>query len=320
MVLTRSFDAQAVSLQRTGQLGTYASSLGQEAVSTGLAAAMANDDILLPSFREHGAQLWRGVTMEELFLYWGGDERGSDFSRQPLDFPISVTVGGHAPHAVGLAVALQVRGQVNAVVCVIGDGATSKGDVYEAMNFAGVRCAPLVFVINNNQWAISTPIHKQTASQTLAQKAVAAGIPGEQVDGNDVFAVRERVQAALERARGGKGPSVVEALTYRLADHTTADDASRYREDAETASRWKLEPVLRLRRFMEGNDFWDSAREQALLVECEERVKRSATAYLEIEPQPPESMFDFLYESLPADLAGQRDSLARHGEVHEPDE
>jgi pyruvate dehydrogenase E1 component alpha subunit len=319
MVLTRSFDAQAISLQRTGQLGTYASSLGQEAVSTGLAAAMADDDILLPSFREHGAQLWRGVTMEELFLYWGGDERGSDFSSQPLDFPVSVTVGGHAPHATGLAMALQLRGQLNAVVCVIGDGATSKGDVYEAMNFAGVRRAPLVFVINNNQWAISTPVQTQTAAQTLAQKAIAAGIPGEQVDGNDVFAVRDRIHAALERARTGKGPSVVEALTYRLADHTTADDASRYRDDAETADRWKLEPVLRLRRFMEANGFWDSAREQALLEECEERVRRAAAAYLDIEPQPPESMFDYLYASLPADLVGQRESLARRGEVHKPD-
>ena len=319
MVLTRSFDAQAISLQRTGQLGTYASSLGQEAVSIGLAAAMADDDILLPSFREHGAQLWRGVAMEELFLYWGGDERGSDFASQRRDFPVSVTVGGHAPHATGLAIAQQVRGLKNAVVCVLGDGATSKGDVYEAMNFAGIRRAPVVFVITNNQWAISTPVKTQTAAQTLAQKAIAAGIPGEQVDGNDVFAVRDRVHTALERGRAGEGPTVVEALTYRLADHTTADDASRYREDSETASHWKLEPVLRLRRFMEGSGFWDSPREQALLQDCEARVKRAVAVYLDTEPQPPASIFDYLYASLPADLARQRESLTQRSEVHKPD-
>lgn len=319
MVLTRSFDSRAIALQRTGQLGTYASSLGQEAVSTGLAAAMAADDILLPSFREHGAQLWRGVTMQELFLYWGGDERGSDFSGQPLDFPIAVTVGGHAPHAAGLAIALQIREMKNAVVCVIGDGATSKGEVYEAMNFAGVRRAPLVFVINNNQWAISTPAKAQTAAQTLAQKAIAAGIPGEQVDGNDVFAVRDRVGAALDRARAGEGPSVVEALTYRLADHTTADDASRYRDDSETGAHWKLEPILRLRRFMESNGLWDAPREHELLADCEERVGQAATSYLDTEPQAPESMFDYLYESIPADLSGQREWVANRGEGHKAD-
>lgn len=318
MVLTRTFDAQAVALQRTGRLGTYASSLGQEAVSTGLAAAMADDDILVPSFREHGAQLWRGVTMVELFQYWGGDERGSNFAAQPLDFPVSVTVGGHAPHAAGLAMAQQVRGLNNAVVCVIGDGATSKGDVYEAMNFAGVRRAPLVFVINNNQWAISTPLAAQTAAETLAQKAIAAGIPGEQVDGNDVIAVRDRVGAALARARAGEGPSVIEALTYRLADHTTADDASRYRDDSETGAHWKQEPVLRLRQYMESEDLWNSDREQALLRECEESVNQAVADYLAIEPQAPESMFDYLYATLPADLAEQRKLLAMRGEAESP--
>ena len=315
MVLTRSFDAHAVALQRTGRLGTYASSLGQEAASTGLAMAMGQDDILVPSFREHGAQLLRGVAMEELFLYWGGDERGSDFRDQPLDFPVSVTVGGHAPHATGLAMALQIRGCNNAVVCVIGDGATSKGDVYEAMNFAGVRAAPVVFVINNNEWAISTPRNSQSAATTLAQKAIAAGIPGEQVDGNDVIAVRDRVGAALDRARAGEGPAVIEALTYRLADHTTADDASRYRDDAETSSRWEFEPVLRLRRYMENAGHWNSDQEQALLADCEERVGRAAAAYLDSAPQAPETMFDYLYASLPADLSEQRARVAARGEA-----
>jgi len=314
MVLTRCFDARAVALQRTGRLGTYASSLGQEAVSTGLAAAMQPADVLVPSFREHGAQLWRGVSMEELLLYWGGDERGSNFGQQPQDFPVSVTVGGHAPHAVGLAMALQHRGVQQAVVCVMGDGATSKGDVYEAMNLAGVRAAPVVFVVSNNQWAISVPRARQTAAATLAQKAIAAGIPGEQVDGNDVIAVRDRVACALDAARAGKGPALLEALTYRLADHTTSDDASRYRDEAEVSARWAAEPIVRLRRFMEAGKHWDAKREEALLAQCEQEVEQAAQRYLASEPQPPEAMFDFVYASLPRELARQRDEMLRGAE------
>ncbi|HXF86794.1 MAG TPA: thiamine pyrophosphate-dependent enzyme, partial [Xanthobacteraceae bacterium] len=223
MVLTRVFDAKAIALQRTGRLGTYASSLGQEAVAVGLAAAMQPDDVLLPSFREHGAQLWRGVTLQELFLYWGGDERGNDFSGPRADFPNCVPVGSHAPHAVGVGLAFRLRKENKCAVCVFGDGATSKGDVAEALNMAGVWKVPVVFVVNNNGWAISVPVAKQTAAATLAQKAVAAGIPGAQVDGNDVIAVRFAVERALAAARTGAGPSLVEAVTYRLADHTTAD-------------------------------------------------------------------------------------------------
>ncbi|HEY4773682.1 MAG TPA: thiamine pyrophosphate-dependent enzyme, partial [Xanthobacteraceae bacterium] len=150
MVLTRSFDTKAIALQRTGRLGTYASSLGQEAVAVGIAAAMAPSDVLLPSFREHGAQLWRGVSLKELFLYWGGDERGNDFAGPRQDFPNCVPVGTHAPHAVGVALAFRLRGEARAAVCVFGDGATSKGDVAEALNMAGVWQVPAVFVVNNN--------------------------------------------------------------------------------------------------------------------------------------------------------------------------
>jgi pyruvate dehydrogenase E1 component alpha subunit len=201
MVLTRLFDTKAIALQRTGRLGTYASSLGQEAVAVGVAAAMQPSDVLLPSFREHGAQLWRGVTLEELFLYWGGDERGNDFAGPKEDFPNCVPVGSHAPHAVGVALAFRLRKQARAAVCVFGDGATSKGDVAEALNMAGVWKAPAVFVVNNNQWAISVPVSKQTAAPTLAQKALAAGMPGAQVDGNDVIAVRARSVTIRSRVR-----------------------------------------------------------------------------------------------------------------------
>ncbi len=169
MVLSRAFDAKAISLQRTGRLGTFPSAVGQEAVCVGTAAAMRESDVFLPSFREHGAQLIRGVTLVEQLLYWGGDERGSDFSGPTRDFPMAVPVGTHAPHAAGVALAMKLRGDDRAAVCLLGDGATSRGDVYEAWNISGVWSLPVVYVINNNQWAISLPRSAQTAAETLAQ-------------------------------------------------------------------------------------------------------------------------------------------------------
>jgi 2-oxoisovalerate dehydrogenase E1 component alpha subunit len=311
MVLTRTFDAKAIALQRTGRLGTYASSLGQEAVSVGLAAAMRPSDVLLPSFREHGAQLWRGVTLKELFLYWGGDERGNDFAGPRQDFPNCVPVGSHAPHAVGVALAFRLRAEKRAAVCVFGDGATSKGDVAEALNMAGVWKAPVVFVVNNNGWAISIPVAKQTAAATLAQKAIAAGIPGEQVDGNDVIAVRAVVAQAIERADRGDGPTLIEAVTYRLSDHTTADDASRYRNDAEVSPHWHAEPVARLRNYMTRNSLWDKGKEDALLRECSAALEQAAEAYLAMPPQPAEAAFDRTYAHLPTDLIEQQKAAAR---------
>lgn len=308
MVLTRTFDAKAIALQRTGRLGTYASSLGQEAVSVGAAAAMRPDDVLLPSFREHGAQLWRGVTLKELFLYWGGDERGNDFAGPRQDFPNCVPVGSHPPHAVGVALAFRLRKEKRAAVCIFGDGATSKGDVAEALNMAGAWKAPAVFVVSNNAWAISVPVGKQTAAKTLAQKAIAAGIAGEQVDGNDVIAVRAAVARAIERADRGDGPTLVEAVTYRLSDHTTADDASRYRNDAEVSPHWHDEPVARLRNYMTKNSTWDKAKEDALLHECNAAVERAADDYLATVPQRIESTFDHVYARLPAELTEQRET------------
>ena len=314
LVLTRTFDAKAVALQRTGRLGTYASSLGQEAIAVGAAAAMAPDDVFVPSFREHGGQLWRGVALKELFLYWGGDERGNDFTGPREDFPICVPVGSHAPHAVGVALAFRLRGEKRAAVCVFGDGATSKGDVAEALNMAGVWQAPAVFVVNNNAWAISVPRAKQSAAATLAQKAVAAGIPGVQVDGNDVIAVRAVTERALARARQGRGPSLIEAVSYRLCDHTTADDASRYRDDAEVSRHWPAEPLLRLRNFLTRSGHWDKAKEEVLLHECNTAVEQAVEEYLATPPQPRSAMFDFVYAALPAELTEQRQTATvAHG-------
>src|SRR6476661_2103243 len=249
MVLMRTYDAKAIALQRTGQLGTYAPILGQEAIQAGVGSAMHSDDVFLMTYREQGVQLMRGVTMKELFLYWSGDERGSDFSGPRRDFPICITIAAHATHAAGAAYAIKLKRESRAVVCALGDGATSKGDFYEGMNAAGAWQLPLVFLVTNNQWAISVPRKAQSAAETLAQKGIAAGIPSEQIDGNDLIAVREAMARALEKARSGGGPSLIEALTYRLSDHTTADDASRYRSADEVAEAWKKDPVLRLRNY-----------------------------------------------------------------------
>jgi pyruvate dehydrogenase E1 component alpha subunit len=311
MMWTRMLDARAVALQRAGQLGTYASSLGQEAVSVGVGAAMAERDVLVPSFREHGTQLLRGVTPVELLLFWGGDERGCDFAGPREDLPVCIPVGSHAPHAAGVALAIQLRGEARACVCVLGDGASSKGDVYEALNLAGVWRLPVVYVIANNQWAISVPRSAQTAAATLAQKAVAVGMHGEQVDGNDVLAVRQAVEEALARARAGEGPSLVEALTYRLADHTTSDDATRYRAPDEVQAHEADEPIGRLRNYLESEGAWSSSDDEEWSTHCEREAERAAQAYLAVPAQPPEAIFGHLHAELPAELTWQREQMLR---------
>lgn len=306
MTLMRAYDAKAVALQRTGQLGTYAPQVGHEAINAAIGSAMRPDDVFLMTYRENGAQLMRGVKMRELFLYWSGDERGSNFSGARGDFPICVTIAAQCTHAVGAAYAMKLRKQPRAVVCTLGDGATSKGDFYEGLNAAGVWKLPIVFVVSNNQWAISVPRAHQSASETLAQKAVAAGMPGLQVDGNDVIAVRQALDEALARAREGRGPSLIEALTYRLSDHTTADDATRYRTPDEVAAAWKRDPVARLRAFLTHRGGWDEAREVALLKECNDIVQAEVQAYMDTPAPLPAQMFDHHYAAWPAALAAQR--------------
>jgi pyruvate dehydrogenase E1 component alpha subunit len=310
MMLTRRFDAKAIALQRTGRLGTYASSLGQEAVTTGLASAMRPEDVLLPSYRETGAQIWRGVSLLELLLYWGGDERGSDFAGPRGDFPVAVPIASQCLHATGAAYAFKLRREPRVAVCVCGDGATSNGAFYEAINTAGAWRVPAVFVINNNQWAISMPRSAQTATATLAQKAIAAGIPGEQVDGNDVIAVRHLVERALERARSGEGPSVVEALTYRMSDHTTADDAGRYRDGEVVSKEWANDPIARLRTFLSEAGVWTKADEERLIDDLNREIDDAVERYLATPGPRPEAMFEHLYAELPPALVGQRAAVA----------
>lgn len=309
MVLTRRFDAKAVSLQRTGRMGTYASSLGQEAVGVGAATAMRAEDVFLPSYREAGGQFCRGVRLEEVLLYWGGDERGSDFQGPREDFPVCVPVGSHSLHTTGVAYAFRLRRQPRVALAIMGDGATSRGDFYEAINMAGAWHVPAVFVIANNQWAISVPRARQSAAPTLAQKAVAAGFHGEQVDGNDVIAVRQVVGEALERARSGEGPHLIEALTYRLTDHTTADDAGRYRSVDEVSEHWRDDPLARLRSYLAEQGHWSKQQEEGLLEEVDAEIQAAVDAYLASEPQPPEAMFDYLFAELPEALAEQREKV-----------
>jgi 2-oxoisovalerate dehydrogenase E1 component alpha subunit len=305
MVLTRAFDTKAIALQRTGKLGTFASSVGQEAIGVGVASAMRTDDVLFPSYRDHAAQLLRGVTMTESLLYWGGDERGSAFSVARNDFPNCVPIGTQVCHAAGAAYAFQLRREPRVAVAIFGDGGTSKGDFYEAMNMAGVWQAPLVLVVNNNQWAISVPRSRQSAAQTLAQKAIAAGIDGRQVDGNDVISVHQVVAEALDKARRGGGPTLIEALSYRLGDHTTADDATRYRDPDVVGKQWESEPLLRLRKYLNRMRVWDTAQDEQLGKTCYAQVEQAVEAYLAIPPPDTSAMFDHLYASLPEALREQ---------------
>ena len=313
MTLVRVFDAKAVNLQRTGQLGTYPSCLGHEAAHVGVGAAMRAEDVLAPVYREFGTQLWRGVTMPEILTYWGGDERGNDFAVPRHDFAWCVPIATQTLHAAGAAMAFKILKEPRCALAYIGDGGTSEGAFYEALNLAGSRALPVVFVIVNNGWAISVPVKAQTAAQTLAQKAVAAGIPGVQVDGNDVFAVRAVVGEALEAARHGRGPSLIEALTYRLSDHTTADDASRYRSAQEVKDAWALEPLIRFRAYLRNAGLWEAAKEKALLDQCASKVDDAVTEYLGKAKPSTDAMFDHLFAALTSQLREQRLVARKYG-------
>jgi len=315
MVQTRTFDTKAIALQRTGKMGTYSSSLGQEAVSVGIGSAMRFEDVLLPTYREYGAQFQRGVEMSEILRYWGGDERGMAYHAQPHDMAITVPIATHVPQCAGIAYAMKLRKQPRVAVCVLGDGATSKGDFYEGINVAGAWHLPMVIVVTNNQWAISVPREVQTHAQTLAQKAIAAGIPGEQVDGNDVIAMRHVMTNAVEKARTGGGPTLIEAITFRMHDHTTADDASRYREQSVVDEHKLLDPIDRLRKYLIQHHDWNDAKETALLEACAIEVEAAVRSYLDTPPAAPESMFDYLYETLPDALQPQRDEVEQLGKL-----
>ena len=309
MLFVRAFDTKAIALQRTGKLGTYAPCLGHEATHVGIGAAMAEGDVYAPSYREYGVLFMRGVRPREVLLYWGGDERGNDFQEGGArhDFPFCVPISTQCLHAAGAALAFKLRGEPHMAVATCGDGGTSKTDFYAALNSAGAYELPLVLGVVNNGWAISVPRSAQTGAQTLAQKGIAGGLFCLQVDGNDLVAVLEAMRIATERGRKGEGGSVLEFMTYRLSDHTTADDARRYRGEDEVKAAWLKEPFLRLRKFLTDAGLWDQAQEDAWIEDCGRRVDVEINAYLETPVQPVEAMFDYLYGDMPAEVLAQRE-------------
>jgi len=305
LVFARAFDEKAFKLQREGRLGTYAPIRGQEAAQVGSAFALEASDWMFPSFREPGASFVRGLPPRMILQYWSGDERGSIIPEGENDFPISIPVGTQIPIGAGAAWGAKLRGDKIAVLIYFGDGATSKGDFHEGLNFAGVFRLPAVFFCQNNQWAISVPLKHQTAAPTLAQKAIAYGFPGIQVDGNDVFAVYEATRTALARARAGEGATLIEALTYRIGDHTTADDASRYREAQHVETWQKLDPIARLRDYMAAQQLWTESYGQETEASARERVE-DAVKELETTPAPePGDMFRFTYSEMTPELSEQ---------------
>jgi pyruvate dehydrogenase E1 component alpha subunit len=317
MVLTRQFDREAINLQRTGALGTYPSGEGQEAIGAWVGLAMRTEDVLLPYYRDVATQIQRGVRLEEILRYWGGDEWGMHYREQAEDFPVSVPIATQACHAAGVAWAFRYRGQARVAVTTCGDGATSKGDFYESINIAGAMRLPVVFVVNNNRWAISVPLEKQTAAASIAHKSLAAGIDGYRVDGNDAIAVFEVMQEALQRARDEHRPAIVEALSYRLGDHTTADDASRYRPRDELEAARKLEPLLRFKTYLQATREWGEVDDEALYASCREEVGRAVQAYRDFPGQQPGEFFDYIFAAPTADLEMQKNEwlteVKRHG-------
>lgn len=306
MLFVRTFDSKAIALQRTGKLGTYAACLGHEATHVGIGASMQPDDTFAPSYREYGAQFMRGVKPREVLLYWGGDERGNDFSGPKQDYPWCVPISTQMLYSAGAALKFKLRGEKNMAVAVCGDGGSSKTDFYAAVNSAGAYSLPLVLCVVNNGWAISVPRSAQTGAATLAQKGLAGGLHCLQVDGNDLIAVLAGMRRASERARSGEGGSVIEFMTYRLHDHTTADDARRYRDEAEVKDAWKRDPMTRLRTYLTAKGAWSEAEEAAWIEECGKRVDEEINAYLNTPVQPVEAMFDYLYADMPEDVRKQR--------------
>jgi 2-oxoisovalerate dehydrogenase E1 component len=283
MVLSREFDRRMLALQRQGRVGTYAMLEGQEAVQIGSALALRDQDFVFPSYREHGVQLAHGVPVDVVMAYWRGlPNKDWDVLRYRTGI-VTVPIASQLPHAVGFSYVTKLRGDDTVTAVYFGDGATSEVDFHSGMNFAGVWQTPTVFICANNLYAISVPYEKQTASPTIAQKAQAYGFPGIRVDGMDVVAMYEATREAVERARAGSGPTLIEAMTYRFGPHATADDARRYRSAEEEESWRQRDPILRMRRFLEQRGQWDEQAEEKVAMEVADQVEAAIT---EIESRP----------------------------------
>lgn len=318
MVACRHLDEVAFRLQRSGRMGTYPQNMGQEANSLGAAYALTKNDWLVPCYRENCGLFWRGVPMEMILLHWMGDERGNAIPRDLHCTPLAIPIGTQMLHATGLAWASKYRGEKHLACTFFGDGATSEGDFHEACNFAANLEIPVIFFCQNNFWAISVPGKIQCSAPTLAQRAIAYGMKTIQCDGNDLFAVVKCVRDQAEYVRSTGKPAFIEGVTYRLGDHTTADDARRYRDAAEV-DMWKTrDPITRLRTYMNERKLWNDSKE----AELKEKVERDIAAAVEraetIAAPSKNDFFDFMYAAIPSDLLRQRETMQTHGLGEDP--
>lgn len=305
MVQTRETDKKALMYQRQGRMLTYAPNTGQEAAQVGSAYPLRKEDWMVPAFRELGAWLTRGADLKMIYLYWYGNEFGSHMPEDLKILPVSVPIASHLQHAVGIAWAAKLQGKDEVALTYFGDGATSQGDFAEAMNWAGVYKTPTVFLCQNNQYAISVPRQIQTASKTIAQKAIAFGMPGILVDGNDLFAVYVATQAAIERARRGEGPTLIEAYTYRLGAHTTSDDPTRYREDSEVEEWKKKDPIDRFKKYLMAQGLL-TEEENEEIIENYSKIAEEAFKYVEANGDTQlEDIFQYQFKEMTPQLEEQ---------------
>ena len=309
MVFIRLADQRCLSLQRQGRFGTYAPIWGQEACQIGSAYTLQRGDWVFPAFREIAATVMMGVPLKTFLLYWMGNEMGSHAPEGVNVVPVAIPVGTHMLHAVGAAWAGKIKGDKIVTLTYFGDGATSKGDFHEAMNFAGVFKTPTIFFCQNNQFAISVPRSMQTASKTLAQKAIAYGFDGIQVDGNDLFAVVTATREAVEKARSGGGPTFIEGVTFRFGPHTTADDPTKYRGDEEIEPWKPLDPMVRLRHYLKGKSLWSEEIEKRMTEEAQKEIDQ-AVKDAEAVPAPgPEEIFQYVFAEMTPQLKEQMEYL-----------
>jgi pyruvate dehydrogenase E1 component alpha subunit len=312
MVVCRHLDEVAFKLQRSGRMGTYPQNMGQEATSLGAAYALRKDDWLVTCYRENPGLFWRGLPMEYILWHWMGDERGNQIPDGLFMTPISIPIGTQMLHAAGLAWAAKYRKEDRIACTFFGDGATSEGDFHEAANFAANLNLPVIFFCQNNGWAISVPTAIQCSAPTIAQRGLAYGMECVQCDGNDLFAVVKVMNDAIERARKESRPSFIEALTYRLGDHTTADDARRYRDAAEL-DQWKLrDPIIRLGEYLKKKKLWNSSKEEALQTRAKAEVADVVARAEGIAPPAKSEFFDSMYAELDPALRLQRDTMETH--------
>lgn len=318
MLLSRRFDEHLLKWQRQGRIGTFAPVQGQEAAQIGSVAVLEKEDWMVPAFRETAAGIWRGTPLWGLLLYNAGYNEGGKIPEEQYDLPIAIPVASQLPHAVGISYAMKYRKKKNVALTYFGDGGTSEGDFHEALNFAAVFNTPTIFVCQNNHWAISVPREKQTRSKTLAQKALAYDMPGIQVDGNDVLAVYAATQEAVERARDGEGPTLIECVTYRMSVHTTADDPGKYRSEEEVEKWKKRDPITRFQKYLMDKDLLSEDEIEKLEKEIKEEVKASwdETEKKMKELGDPLDMFNHLYAEIPPYLQEQRDALSKYMEDH----